>query len=42
MKLNGETLLHIRKAAANPFRVSLSLMRFLGKDTILQGETDWL
>lgn len=36
LKLNGETSLHIRKAAANPFRVSLLLMRFLGKERILQ------
>lgn len=35
LKLNGETSLHIRNAAASPLRVSLAFMRFLGKDRIL-------
>lgn len=37
LKLNGETSLHIRNAAASPLRVSLAFMRFLGKERILQG-----
>lgn len=39
LKLNGDTSLHMRKAAASPRRVSLALRRFLGKDRILQGHT---
>lgn len=34
-KLNGDTSLHMRKAAARPCRVSLGLSRFRGKDRIL-------
>lgn len=41
LKLNGETSLHMPKALAMPRRVSLALIKLVGKESNLLGEKEW-